>query len=563
VVINRFSNFKSFFALISIILFFHTNSFFAQNQDWQTEKVNLRLGNGAEIKAINHPAQHPVPLKQKSKGRLLKPMAKKPLPAAAKERLKSFAKTYAAAKTTATVTTGTVTKMDVTPVFASVIDSPPLDGFVPYIAVTATDDGLDPFSGDYVAYETSFFTENYLPANPQGNFVLGLFDTGASAHVMGYNNSVIQGIAGDYLTQNIITISGVDGSVDAYVSMPIGIFIDGLGAIGPGGDITDTTGMVGQTNVAIAVGMNNYPLPDLATAIGSPLAVYFTTVLYNDNPVTVTYDANLYTAPDIHFYEYDDPCIPDYPYIIPLELRPLGAVNVQYIPNISDIFSQDFGLPGSPSVIVGNFSQSLFFVSSVDLYDNNKSAIDKNRFMLDTGAQVTVIGSRIAARLGLDPRYPEFTVDIEGITGEVTTLPGFYLDKIELPALGRWLSFTDIPVVLLDVSSPEGGTLDGIIGMNLFVNFNLVLEGGGFFAQPDPVLKFYPARLLADIAPAGGDGIVDFLDLQTLLQAWLATPTSPNWNPNCDIAPYPVPDGKIDFLDFAMLANFWLWSNDF
>jgi len=42
---------------------------------------------------------------------------------------------------------------------------------------------------------------------------------------------------------------------------------------------------------------------------------------------------------------------------------------------------------------------------------------------------------------------------------------------------------------------------------------------------------------LADIAPLGGDGLVDILDLSILTQAWLTTPASPNWNPQCDIAP--------------------------
>ena len=40
--------------------------------------------------------------------------------------------------------------------------------------------------------------------------------------------------------------------------------------------------------------------------------------------------------------------------------------------------------------------------------------------------------------------------------------------------------------------------------------------------------------------------------------AWLATPTSVNWDPICDIAPYPIRDGKVDLLDFAVLAQYWL-----
>lgn len=181
--------------------------------------------------------------------------------------------------------------------------------------------------------------------------------------------------------------------------------------------------------------------------------------------------------------------------------------------------------------------------------------------MIDTGAQVTVVGSRVASRLRLDPDWPEFEVPIQGVSGDTIMAPGFYIDSIEIPAFGEWLIFTNVPVVLLDVASPEGGTIDGIIGMNLFIDFNFVLRGGGLFLQDDPTLEFEPIfRIIADIAPEGGDGMVDFLDLAVFSEAWLATagmPPSANWNPKCDMAPQPTPDGKVDVLDFAVLAEHW------
>ncbi|MCH8192799.1 MAG: hypothetical protein IIA65_02130, partial [Planctomycetes bacterium] len=51
---------------------------------------------------------------------------------------------------------------------------------------------------------------------------------------------------------------------------------------------------------------------------------------------------------------------------------------------------------------------------------------------------------------------------------------------------------THVPVVLIDVGSSEGGTLDGIIGMNLFNDFNLILRGGGLVPGEDPSLEFEP-----------------------------------------------------------------------
>ena len=180
---------------------------------------------------------------------------------------------------------------------------------------------------------------------------------------------------------------------------------------------------------------------------------------------------------------------------------------------------------------MGVGAQSLFFVSSVDLYQGTNSAIDKDRFMIDTGAQVTVIGNRIAARLALNPANPDFLVEIQGVTGEPSTEPGFYIDQLEIPALGEWLSFTQVPVVLLEVASPEGGTLDGIIGMNLLVNMNFVFRGGGLFLQPDPSLEFQlivPAVTDVDFDDDGDVDLTDFAHLQHCLSGPDAVQTDPD-----------------------------------
>jgi hypothetical protein len=123
--------------------------------------------------------------------------------------------------------------------------------------------------------------------------------------------------------------------------------------------------------------------------------------------------------------------------------------------------------------------------------------------------------------------------------------------------VGEWLSFTNVPVILLDIFSPEGGTVDGIIGMNLFVDLNFVLRGGGLFLQDDPTVEFQPIyRITGDIAPIGGDGSVDPLDLEAFCGAWLAIPNSPNWYSGADM----FGDAKVNFLDFAIMAEHWLES---
>jgi hypothetical protein len=509
---------------------------------WEHRKVDWLAGPGGRITSISFPAGKSLPLLVGPRTRESATARRAPSPAEPDPWFDLFS-----------------TEPSVPVDLAATVASPPIAGFVPWIAVAVTDKRSDDL--DWVAEAHASVAGRYLTDSPQTDFVIGLFDTGASVHLMSYGAANRTGVyAADLLTPNLVELIGATSSILADVSQPLALFMDGLAAIDPNGTTVDDSNMVGQSNVSIVVG--EAPASgqkDLPTVIGSPMSVYFATVIRNDQPITVTYDGNDYAAPDIRFYDHEDPRIPDFAGTIPLNLIPSGAVNVQYIPDLEAIFEFVFQ-PGQPSIIVGTLAQSLFFVSSVDLHDGVRSAIDKDRFMLDTGAQVTVIGSGVGSRLGLDPAHPDFEVDIEDATGEVTIQPGFYIDLLEIPALGGWLSFTDVPVVLLDVGSPEGGTVDGIIGMNLFVDFNLVLRGGGLFGQDPPSLEFerIPARLAADIAPPQGDGAVDYRDLAALAQAWLSTSASPGWNARADIGPWEAPDGHIDLFDLAVLAEFWL-----
>ena len=457
----------------------------------------------------------------------------------------------------------------------NVIDSPPVDGFVPWIVVVTTDEALDDLT--WTATVEPALAGNLTASNIQDNYALGIFDTGASTHIFSYQNAVMAGLFNStYKTNNTTTITGVTGSVDTWVSQPIGVFAKGLAALEPNSPtdpeakLTSTAGFVGESNVSILLGPNPGSLPDLNSAIGSPFSVYFNTWIRNDNPITITRNGQQITSPDIQIYSQDDSAANSYVNKLPLELRPLGGTSVQYIAyNLDEILTGDimdmFDLtftPTTPSIIVGNSYQSLFFVHSVDLTEGTHSATDKSRFMFDTGAQITVIGSRVAARLGLKPSRRDFEVEIEGVTGETSTAPGFYLDSLTIPTIGEWLEYTNVPVVMLDIASPEGGTLDGIIGTNLFTEYNLILRGGGLFLQEDPVLEFRrigQASLAGDIAPPpDGDGKIDTLDFNAYSRLWLTTTQSPDWNLAADIAPAGSPDGIINIADLLRLAENWL-----
>ena len=496
---------------------------------WKKEPVNIRLQSGSRITAIYHPADKAPPM-----------MKDRRQPPGYSKKLR--------------YPMGLSSSDLLEPVTMGVIDSPPIGGFVPYVVASLTDERADEL--DWFAYPESFVIGSHLTTSPQTDYAIGIVDTGASATLFSYAEAVRTGIySSDLVTVATITLTGAIGSVDASVSYPLGLFVGGLGETEPNGLLTAPWAQPGQSNVSIIVGMP--PIggdPDLPTAIGAPMWVYYSTAFDNENKVTRIRDANEYISPSISIYEPGDPAIPVWDESsIPLEIRPAAAA-VSYIGTV-DLETFEF-YPYIPSIISDGMQQSLFFVASVDLADAGNTAIDRTKFMLDTGAQVTVVGSAVASRLALNSNDPDFQVEITDVTGATTLKPGFFVDSLEIPALGQWLRATNVPVVMLDVASPEGGFLDGIIGMNLFTGFNMVLHGGAFLDPPFLDIKLITN--LADIAPAGGDGKVDMTDVAALCAAWLAQPGDSHWNPAADIAPTPA-DQIINFKDFALLAANYAW----
>lgn len=508
---------------------------------WQRRQVDWRAGSNRRIRAIRFPSGRTPPIGPKAQRKPSNPPERDDIKIAASSEPTASIRALAAA-----------TSADIH------IETPPVSGFVPHIVVAVTDKAST--DDDWVAQTHDSVVGRYLTDRPEVSYALGLLDTGAGVHVMGYAAAERTGIfAADRVTDNQVELLGATDSIFASVSYPLALFVDGLASLDPNGMLLDDSRMVGQSNVAIVVG-EEPPAgrPDLPTAIGPPLSVNFVTTILNDRQIAVTYDGNEYIGPDIRFYDFADSRIPEYAGYIPLSLIPAGGMNIQYFPDLEAILEFIFE-PGQPSNIVGVSAQSLFFVDSVDLHNGIRSALDKRRFMLDTGAQVTVIGSGIGSRLGLNPAQPDFEVEITDVTGETTIQPAFFLDSLEIPALGGWISYSDVPVVLMDISSPEGGYLEGIIGMNLFVEFNLVLRGGGLLGQDVPSLEFERIALppVGDIAPGLGDGKVDALDLAVLAAAWLSASNDAGWNPRADLAPRQLPDGVVDNDDLTVFAAHW------
>jgi hypothetical protein len=121
-------------------------------------------------------------------------------------------------------------------------------------------------------------------------------------------------------------------------------------------------------------------------------------------------------------------------------------------------------------------------------------------FLFDTGSQLTIISPAMAASLHLNLSHPATTIQIQGIGGTVT-VPGFTVHALSVPISGGTLTFSNVPVYVLNV----GSGFDGVLGMNLFSRAGSMLynpydQGGASLS-----VNFYANLARLPLASAGGN----------------------------------------------------------
>jgi hypothetical protein len=113
-------------------------------------------------------------------------------------------------------------------------------------------------------------------------------------------------------------------------------------------------------------------------------------------------------------------------------------------------------------------------------------ALADQRFLFDTGAQLSLISPAEAAALGLDLSNPTTSITIQGVAGPIS-VPGFTLDELDVPTdNGGVLQFTSVPVYVWNVAPG----IDGLLGMNLFNNAHEMLFNPYDPAGPSVSLTF-------------------------------------------------------------------------
>jgi hypothetical protein len=262
--------------------------------------------------------------------------------------------------------------------------------------------------------------------------------------------------------------------------------------------------MFGQGNFAGGVNsVDNYESKiDTPTVIGAPFLLHFPAYIRNSQLVSSPVPGSDISSPSITFYgDPADPQIPTLAHRIYLETRPTGAAAVGYLGEVNDDFDI---IPQIPSVILAGLSGgSLFFTASAMTFKEGTNT-SSGKLVVDTGAQATLISEIAAAELGLNVQNPEFEIEVLGLVSTVTA-PGFYVDSASIPAgFGPAVSWSQVPVIVLNVGSPEGGTLYGILGSNLTAKRDMVFNGAA--SQPyldvtDPIVS--PRIMITAIRSTG------------------------------------------------------------
>ena len=428
---------------------------------------------------------------------------------------------------------------------------PPLAGFSPLVAIV-TSDKCSPSDLDYEHVLRHTYSGN--PLNPPAcdNFVIGVFDSGAVVDLVAGSSAVTLGLTGDNLTGNVFPIGGVGGSVDAILSQPHGFFAAGLSAVQPDGRL-DTSQLMGHTNISLpvapAISCGNGEV--ITAVIGTPFVSFFTAVIRNDNLQRVSVNGRSYISPDVQILDQSDPSIPVYSRKVSIEFGgPTVATTASYYGDF-----EDFKTPIIPTLLSltpMSFPFGGAFFAEIGVLQGEPGPLNPIQYMrvlVDTGAQSSIMSPAMAAKLNL-PVDPDFTVDVCGVAGLVQDVPGYYIDYVKINALGGAMEFSRAPFVILDLGSPEGGPLDGVLGMNFFWNRNIIFDPSittsSFLHISDPVMFAY--------VDFNDDGDIDMADFAIFSAAWLTSPDDTNWDPRCDV----YIDEFIDIQDLAAFAEQWL-----
>ncbi len=242
-----------------------------------------------------------------------------------------------------------------------------------------------------------------LTGSPATAYAIGRFGTGHIAHLTDFCDADTLGLTGSLLTGNTIPLTSISGVVEPLISHPIGVFVDGLDAIDALTGLLNSSALVGHSSVSVLVApsrdcADNSALP---TAIGTPLAAFYTIVIRNDQPIRLQSGETVYESPTLEFYEPGDVNIPTYLFRIPLDLQP-PALDAGYLSFFNPVTFEPE--PILPTTLIGSHVGAHFFadvsLARGDRHSPQQPFLVDNRYRTD---HYVVVDGRLA---GCGPTGP-------------------------------------------------------------------------------------------------------------------------------------------------------------
>jgi hypothetical protein len=372
----------------------------------------------------------------------------------------------------------------------------PISGFYPFAGISLTtehEDEDDPtFTFFYSDYETSYVGTPLGVGGP--HFELALVDTGAATTLITSAADAAFNIqAQGYRGTADLPIGGATGLLVAKTNDPMAIYASGVGPPNRTGTapLTLNTGlMVGQSSISLAT---LPPESDLPSILGVPFSSQYAMYIRNDQPQMFSLGGKTVRTPQLEFKELGSGgqgIVRRVPMTFGDNSAFLNAP--QYTMDFANIIAEPpvpwTDNPLYPTFRLGSAGQpsaALFVNVNVSNEGNN---LTNTPFLLDTGADVSVVSEINAVHLGFDPVLdtPDFTVAVLGSGGLLEEVPGFYVDQFTIPAVGGSITLTHVPFIVLDFPNPSqvGNVAQGLIGMNALAGRNVVIDpnpatGGG------------------------------------------------------------------------------------
>lgn len=362
------------------------------------------------------------------------------------------------------------------PMTALPLSSPPIGGFAPRVVFGLTDE-QDPDDLTFESHASSVPGGNTLPIGSAPSYFIATLDTGAQSHIVRYADSLVFDLASaDRLGNHFQEITGANGSESSDISDGLGIYMTGFAnaSVSGGSTINATGTLKGQWNTSILTTLPGSSLPNI---VGSPMIAQHQAVIRNTQTRHLTVGGQTYRTPQVDFQPLNTALPAGYSRLTLDVLSGNGvSPNPVFFPSL-DNMNNWADNPATPS-----FWASLFARVNGS---HTAGTISQEQFLFDTGAEVTVLSEDTAAQVGFftggpNPSTPDFFVEVQGVGGTAIDVPGFYMNSMSITTNGGPITWTNVPVIVLNLPDPRDfvGFVPGILGMNLFTDRDLVINGG-------------------------------------------------------------------------------------